>query len=56
LVKFFLKEKGWEKVAEIITEGVMTLDLSIKEVANACGKRPLQVKQRRTLRLKYFPT
>ncbi|MEJ2771503.1 MULTISPECIES: type II toxin-antitoxin system VapC family toxin [unclassified Stygiolobus] len=41
LVKFFSKEKGWEKVAEIITEGVMTLDLSIKEVANALWKKTL---------------
>nr|WP_252973015.1 hypothetical protein [Saccharolobus solfataricus] len=39
LVKFFSKEKGWEKVVEIISEGVMTLDLSIKEVATPCGKR-----------------
>ncbi|MEJ2781337.1 hypothetical protein WIW89_10745 [Stygiolobus sp. CP850M] len=39
LVKFFSKEKGWEKVAEIITEGIMTLDLSIKEVANTMWKK-----------------
>jgi len=32
LVKFFSKEEGWEKVAQIIEEGVITLDLSIKEV------------------------
>ena len=41
LVKFFSKEKGWEKVAQIIAEGVMTLDLSIKEVANALWKKIL---------------
>ncbi|BDB99903.1 type II toxin-antitoxin system VapC family toxin [Saccharolobus caldissimus] len=41
LVKFFSKEKGWEKVAEIISEGVITLDLSIKEVANSLWKKIL---------------
>jgi len=41
LVKFFSKEKGWEKVAQIIKEGVITLDLSIKEVANALWKKIL---------------
>jgi len=39
LVKFFSKEEGWEKVAQIIKEGVITLDLSIKEVANALWKK-----------------
>jgi predicted nucleic acid-binding protein len=42
LVKFFSKEKGWEKVAQIISEGVITLDLSIKEVANALWKKVLK--------------
>jgi len=41
LVKFFSKEKDWEKVAQIISEGVITLDLSIKEVANALWKKIL---------------
>lgn len=41
LVKFFSKEEGWEKVAQIIKEGVITLDLSIKEVANALWKKIL---------------
>jgi len=41
LVKFFSKEEGWEKVAQIIEEGVITLDLSIKEVANALWKKIL---------------
>jgi len=41
LVKFFSKERGWEKVAQIIEEGVITLDLSIKEVANALWKKIL---------------
>jgi predicted nucleic acid-binding protein len=39
LVKFFSKEEGWEKVAQIIKEGIITLDLSIKEVANALWKK-----------------
>jgi len=41
LIKFFSKEEGWEKVAQIIEEGVITLDLSIKEVANALWKKIL---------------
>jgi len=41
LVKFFSKEEGWEKVAQIIEEGVITLDLSIKEVANTLWKKIL---------------
>ena len=39
LVKFFSKESGWEKVAEVIVEGAATLDLAIKEVANALWKK-----------------
>jgi predicted nucleic acid-binding protein len=39
LVKFFSKEEGWEKVTQIIEEGVITLDLSIKEIANALWKK-----------------
>ena len=42
LVKFFSKEEGWEKVREIIAEGVITLDLTIKEVANALWKKVLR--------------
>jgi len=42
LVKFFSREKGWEKVAEVMTEGVMTLDLAIKEVASALWKKVLR--------------
>jgi predicted nucleic acid-binding protein len=41
LVKFFSKEEDWEKIAKIIEEGVITLDLSIKEVANALWKKIL---------------
>ncbi|MEM0174070.1 MAG: type II toxin-antitoxin system VapC family toxin [Sulfolobaceae archaeon] len=42
LIKFFSKEKNWEKVASIISEGVMTLDLAIKEVANALWKKAIK--------------
>ena len=42
LVKFFSKERGWEKVAEIIPEGVVTLDLAIKEIASALWKKVIK--------------
>ena len=32
LVKYFAREEGWERVRELILEGVITLDLAIKEV------------------------
>lgn len=41
LVKFFSREDGWKKVQELILEGVISLDLSIKEVANALWKKAL---------------
>jgi len=52
LVKFFSKEKGWEKVAQMIAEGVMTLDLSIKEVANALWKKILMGEMREDVAIK----
>jgi len=42
LVKFFSKEEGWKAVRELILEGVISLDLSIKEVANALWKKVLR--------------
>ncbi|BBG27882.1 type II toxin-antitoxin system VapC family toxin [Sulfuracidifex tepidarius] len=42
LVKLFSKEEGWEKVGEVIREGAVTLDLTIKEVANALWKKVLR--------------
>lgn len=42
LIKYFVREDGWERVREIILEGVMTLDLAIKEVANALWKKVLR--------------
>ena len=41
LIKFFSREEGWEKVAEVMREGVATLDLAVKEVANALWKKIL---------------
>jgi len=32
-------KKGWEKDRVLILEGVITLDLSLKEVANALWKK-----------------
>lgn len=39
LVKYFSREDGWERVREIILDGVTTIDLTIKEVANALWKK-----------------
>jgi predicted nucleic acid-binding protein len=41
LVKFFSREEGWDRVEEVILEGVMSLDLSFKEVVNALWKKVL---------------
>lgn len=41
LVKYFSREEGWEKVREMILGGLVSLDLSIKEVANALWKKAL---------------
>ncbi|MEL9908757.1 MAG: type II toxin-antitoxin system VapC family toxin [Desulfurococcus sp.] len=41
LIKFFSREEGWEKVAEVMREGVVTLDLAVKEVANALWRKIL---------------
>jgi predicted nucleic acid-binding protein len=39
LAKFLLKEEGWKRVEEIIVEKPFTLDLAVKEVANAIWRR-----------------
>jgi len=52
LTKFFSKEKGWEKVAEIIAEGIMTLDLAIKEVTNALWKKVLKGEMKEDVAIK----
>ena len=41
LVKFFSREEGWKKVEEEILKGTVSLDISIKEVANALWKKAL---------------
>jgi predicted nucleic acid-binding protein len=42
LVKYFSREAGWEKVGEVMSEGVVTLDLAIKELSNALWKKVLK--------------
>ncbi len=39
LAKLLLKKEGWKRVEEIIVEKPFTLDLAIKEVANAIWRR-----------------
>jgi predicted nucleic acid-binding protein len=39
LVKYFCREPGWERVEQVMLEGVLTLDLSAKEIANALWKK-----------------
>jgi predicted nucleic acid-binding protein len=39
LVKYFSRESGWEEVERIMLEGVVTLDLAVKELANALRKK-----------------
>lgn len=42
LVKYFSKENGWEKVRDYMLYGVITVDLAIKEIANALWKKVLK--------------
>lgn len=39
LIKYIAKEENWEKVEEHIREGCITLDLAVKETANALVKK-----------------
>ena len=41
LVKLFSREEEWDRVEEMVLEGVVSLDLSLKEVANALWKKVL---------------
>jgi len=41
LVKYFSREVGWEKAGEIVLEGVLALDLAIKEVVSALWRKVL---------------
>jgi predicted nucleic acid-binding protein len=42
LIKYIAKEEGWEKVEEHLKEGCTTLDLVMKETANALVKKVLK--------------
>jgi len=42
LVKFFSKEEGWGEAKKVIEQGVVSLDLAVKEVANALWKKVLR--------------
>ena len=42
LVKYFSREVGWEKAGEIVLEGVLALDLAIKEVVSALWRKVLE--------------
>jgi predicted nucleic acid-binding protein len=44
LTKYLLKEKDWEKIHKILLERPYTLDLAMKEVANAIWKRVFLLK------------
>jgi len=39
LIKYFSREEGWERVREVMLEGVVTLDLAIMELSNALWKK-----------------
>lgn len=39
LIKYLSREVGWERAREVILEGVITLDLAIKEVVSALWRR-----------------
>lgn len=39
LIKYFSHEEGWERVRELLLDGVVTLGLALKEVANALLKK-----------------
>lgn len=42
LIKYVAKEEDWEKVEEHLKEGCTTLDLAVKETANAMVKKALR--------------
>ncbi len=42
LTKYLTKEENWQKIEEFIKEGCATLDLAIKETANALIKKTLK--------------
>ncbi|MCS7114513.1 MAG: type II toxin-antitoxin system VapC family toxin [Nitrososphaerota archaeon] len=42
LIKYIAKEDGWENVEKHLIEGCITLDLALKEAANALVKKILR--------------
>jgi predicted nucleic acid-binding protein len=42
LVKFVLKEEGWNKIADFLKAGTISVDLVIKETVNATWKRVMR--------------
>jgi predicted nucleic acid-binding protein len=44
LVKFILKEEGWNKIADFLKAGTISVDLVIKETVNAIWKRVMRKK------------
>jgi predicted nucleic acid-binding protein len=42
LVKLLSREEGWREARRLVAEGSMTVDLAIKEVANALWKKILR--------------
>jgi predicted nucleic acid-binding protein len=42
VVKFILKEEGWNKVADFLKTGTISVDLVIKETVNAIWKRVMR--------------
>ncbi|NOZ89193.1 MAG: type II toxin-antitoxin system VapC family toxin [Crenarchaeota archaeon] len=42
LVMYFSREPGWRRARELLLEPVVTLDLAVKEVANALWKKVLK--------------
>jgi predicted nucleic acid-binding protein len=39
IVKYYVRELGWERVREIMKEGVVTLNFAIIEIANALWRK-----------------
>jgi len=42
LVMYFSREPGWESAERILLEEIVTLDLAVKEVANALWKKVIR--------------
>jgi len=42
LIKYIVKELGWKRVQEFILAGCITVDLALKELANALWKRVMR--------------